>query len=215
MLRRSHPGSKESIVNTNSLTASLLEQLQQGQGLQQVSQQLGLDQSQTSRAISAALPLFMGALGNNANEPQGAQSLLNALQKDHLGGGGGGGFDLGGILGAVLGGGASGPATNGQGILGHVFGGQTPQAAQALGNKTGLDSGRAGQLLAILAPIVMSFLAQRFAQQGNASNLSQALGQEAPQAANAGGIGGVLSMFDQDGDGQLGLGDAFKFFTKQ
>ena len=78
-------------MNTNSLTASLLEQLQQGQGLQQVSQQLGLDQSQTSQAISAALPLFMGALGNNASEPLGAQSLLNALQKDHLGGGGGGG----------------------------------------------------------------------------------------------------------------------------
>jgi hypothetical protein len=216
MLRRSHPGSKESIVNTNSLTASLLEQLQQGQGLQQVSQQLGLDQSQTSQAISAALPLFMGALGNNASEPQGAQSLLNALQKDHLGGGGGGGgFDLGGILGAVLGGGAAGPATNGQGILGHVFGGQTPQAAQALGNKTGLDSGRAGQLLAILAPIVMSFLAQRFAQQGNASNLSQALGQEAPQAASAGGISGVLNMFDQDGDGQFGLSDVMGILSKR
>ena len=216
MLRRSHPGSKESIVNTNSLTASLLEQLQQGQGLQQVSQQLGLDQSQTSQAISAALPLFMGALGNNASEPQGAQSLLNALQKDHLGGGGGGGgFDLGGILGAVLGGGAGGPATNGQGILAHVFGGQTPQAAQALGNKTGLDSGRAGQLLAILAPIVMSFLAQRFAQQGNASNLSQALGQEAPQASSAGGISGVLNMFDQDGDGQFGLSDVMGILSKR
>ena len=214
MLRRSHPGSKESIVNTNSLTASLLEQLQQGQGLQQVSQQLGLDQSQTSQAISAALPLFMGALGNNASEPQGAQSLLNALQKDHLSGGGGGGFDLGGILGAVLGGGAGGPATNGQGILGHVFGGQTPQAAQALGNKTGLDSGRAGQLLAILAPIVMSFLAQRFAQQGNASNLSQALGAEAPPAA-AGGIGGLLNAFDQDGDGQFGLSDVMGILSKR
>lgn len=215
MLRRSHPGSKESIVNTNSLTASLLEQLQQGQGLQQVSQQLGLDQNQTSQAVRAALPLFMGALGNNASEPQGAQSLLNALQKDHLAGGGGGGFDLGGILGAVLGGGAGGPATNGQGILGHVFGGQTPQAAQALGNKTGLDSGRAGQLLAILAPIVMSFLAQRFAQQGNASNLSQALGQEAPQAASAGGISGVLNMFDQDGDGQFDLRDVMGILSKR
>lgn len=172
MLRRSHPGSKESIVNTNSLTASLFSQLQ-GTGVQQVSQHLGLDQNQATQAVSAALPLLMGALGSNASQPQGAQSLLNALQKDHLGGGsGGGGFDLGGILGAVLGGGGGGAATNGAGILGHVFGGQTDQAAQVLGNKTGLDSGRAGQLLAILAPIVMSFLAQRFAQQGNASNLS-------------------------------------------
>lgn len=215
MLRRSHPGSKESIVNTNSLTASLFSQLQ-GTGVQQVSQQLGLDQNQATQAVSAALPLLMGALGSNASQPQGAQSLLNALQKDHLGGGsGGGGFDLGGILGAVLGGGGGGAATNGAGILGHVFGGQTDQAAQVLGNKTGLDSGRAGQLLAILAPIVMSFLAQRFAQQGNASNLSQALGQEAPQAAGAGGISGVLNMFDQDGDGQFGLSDVMGILSKR
>jgi len=215
MLRRSHPGSKESIVNTNSLTASLFSQLQ-GTGVQQVSQQLGLDQNQATQAVSAALPLLMGALGSNASQPQGAQSLLNALQKDHLGGGsGGGGFDLGGILGAVLGGGGGGASTNGAGILGHVFGGQTDQAAQVLGNKTGLDSGRAGQLLAILAPIVMSFLAQRFAQQGNASNLSQALGQEAPQAASAGGISGVLNMFDQDGDGQFGLSDVMGILSKR
>lgn len=215
MLRRSHPGSKESIVNTNSLTASLLSQIQ-GPALQQVSQTLGLDQNQASQAVTAALPLLMGALGNNAAQPQGAQSLLNALQRDHLGGGGGGGgLDLGGLLGAVLGGGGNAPATNGQGILGHVFGQQTPQAAQLLGNKTGLDSGRAGQLLAILAPIVMSFLAQRFARQGNASDLSQALGQEAPQAANAGGIGGVLNMFDQDGDGQFGLSDVMGILGKR
>jgi len=214
MLRRSHPGSKESIVNTNSLTASLFSQLQ-GTGVQQVSQQLGLDQNQATQAVSAALPLLMGALGSNAGQPQGAQSLLNALQKDHLGGGsGGGGFDLGGILGAVLGGGGGGAATNGAGILGHVFGGQTDQAAQVLGNKTGLDSGRAGQLLAILAPIVMSFLAQRFAQQGNANELGQALGAEAPPAA-AGGIGGLLNAFDQDGDGQFGLSDVMGILSKR
>lgn len=200
-------------MNTNSLTASLLSQLQQGGALQQVSQQLGLDQGQASQAVGAALPLLMGALGTNASQPQGAQSLLNALQKDHLGGSGGGGFDLGGILGAVLGGGG-GPAANGEGILGHVFGGQTPQAAQVLGQKTGLDSGRSGQLLAILAPIVMSFLAQRFAQQGNAGQLSQALGAETPAAAS-GGIGSLLNAFDQDGDGQFGLSDVMGILSKR
>lgn len=213
MLRRSHSGAKDQTVNTNSLTASLLSQLQQGGALQQVSQQLGLDQGQASQAVGAALPLLMGALGSNASQPQGAQSLLNALQKDHLGGSGGGGFDLGGILGAVLGGGGS-PAANGDGILGHVFGGQAPQAAQVLGQKTGLDSGRSGQLLAILAPIVMSFLAQRFAQQGNAGALSQALGAETPAAAS-GGIGGLLNAFDQDGDGQFGLSDVMGILNKR
>lgn len=193
-------------MNTQSLAATLFQQLQQGQGLQQVSQQLGLDSAQTHQAVGSALPLLLGAMGQNASEPQGAQSLLNALQRDHSGGGGG--FDLGGILGAVMGGGGS-SATDGAGILGHVFGGQQPQAAAALGQKTGLDSGTSGKLLAILAPIVMSFLAQRFAQQGNASELSSALGQEAQ--SGGGGLGGLLGgVLDQDGDGQFGAIDLMK-----
>ncbi|WP_425508672.1 DUF937 domain-containing protein [Stenotrophomonas oahuensis] len=193
-------------MNTQSLTASLFSQLQSGPALQQVSQQLGMDSGQASQAISAALPLLMGGLANNASQPQGAQSLLNALQRDHLGSGGGG-FDLGGLLGSVLGGGAATPSTNGAGILGHVFGGQTPQAASLLGQKTGLDSGRSGQLLMILAPIVMSFLAKQFAQQGNANQLSQALGEENRQTGG-GGIGDLLGgVLDQDGDGKFGVSD--------
>jgi len=210
MLGRSFLHRTETAVNTESLAASLFQQLQQGQGLQQVSQQLGLDRGQTTQAVGSALPLLLGALGQNASEPQGAQSLLNALQRDHLAdGSGGGGFDLGGILGAVMGGGRSG-ATDGAGILGHVFGGQQPQAAELLGQKIGLDSGTTGKLLAILAPIVMSFLAQRFAQQGNAGELSSALGQET-QHAGGGGLGSLLGgALDQDDDGQFGASDLLK-----
>ncbi|MGQ7582837.1 DUF937 domain-containing protein, partial [Streptococcus suis] len=63
-------------MNTESLAASLFQQLQQGQGLQQVSQQLGIDPNQASTAVGAALPLLLGAMGRNAQEPQGAQALL-------------------------------------------------------------------------------------------------------------------------------------------
>ncbi|MCC7634995.1 DUF937 domain-containing protein [Stenotrophomonas rhizophila] len=194
-------------MNTESLAASLFQQLQQGQGLQQVAQQLGIDQNQASSAIGAALPLLMGAMGRNAQQPQGAEALLGALQRDHAGSAGGGGFDLGGLLGSVLGGG--GNATNGAGILGHVFGGNSDRAAQGLSQATGLDSGKTGQLLAILAPIVMSYLAQRFANGGNPAQLSQALGQEA-QAAQGQNGSLLASVLDQDGDGQLGIGDLLK-----
>src|SRR5690606_39236994 len=77
-----HPMSQEPSMNTESLTASLFQHLQQGPALQQVSQQLGVDSSQASKAIQTALPLLMGAMGNNASSPQVAQSLLNALQRD-------------------------------------------------------------------------------------------------------------------------------------
>src|SRR3546814_11256161 len=57
----------------------------QGQPRQQMSQQLGLAPDETANAVSAALPLLMGALGRNASQPQGAQALFGALQKDHAG----------------------------------------------------------------------------------------------------------------------------------
>ena len=192
-------------MNNASLAASLFQQLQQGQGLQQVSRQLGIEPAQASSAVGAALPLLLGAMGRNAQQPEGADALLGALQRDHAPAAGGG-FDLGGLLGSVLGGGG-GNATNGAGILGHVFGGNSDRAAQGLSQATGLDSSKTSQLLAILAPIVMSYLAQRFANGGNAGQLSQAIGQEA-QAASSGGL--LTSVLDQDGDGQLGIGDLLK-----
>lgn len=195
-------------MSNNSLAEELFQQLQ-GAPLQQLSQQLGTGQMQTSSAISAALPLLLGALGKNTAQPQGAEALFGALQKDHAG------LDLGSVLGAVLGGGsAPSRQTDGAAILGHIFGGAQPRAEASLGQATGLGGDKAGMLMKILAPIVLSFLAQRFMGQGNAnaSGLSQILGQERQVAQQQGGLGGGLlgAVLDQDGDGQLGLGDLLK-----
>jgi len=195
-------------MSTDSLAEELFQQLQ-GAPLQQVSRQLGTGQMQTASAISAALPLLLGALGKNTAEPQGAEALFGALQRDHTG------LDLGSVLGAVLGGNAAPAAqNNGAAILGHIFGGSQPRAEASLGQATGLGGDKASQLMKILAPIVLSFLAQRFLSQGNAnpSGLSQILGQERQVAQQQGGLGGGLlgAVLDQDGDGQLGLGDLLK-----
>ncbi len=90
-----------------------------------MSQQLGISDTQASGAISAALPVLMGALGNNASQPQGAQALLGALQNNHSG------LDLGSVLGSVLGGGGGGAASDGAGILGHIFGGNQQKVEPA------------------------------------------------------------------------------------
>lgn len=194
-------------MTTTSLTETLLQQLQ-GPALQQVAQSLGIDAQQAQGAVGAALPLLMGALGRNAQQPQGAEALLGALQHDHAGGG----FDLGGLLGSVLGGGSGNAQTDGAGILGHVFGAKAPQAASQLGQATGLGGDKASQLLQILAPIVLAFLAKRFLGNGqaDASQLGQTLSQEQQHVAQS-GVGGLLgSVLDQDGDGQLGVGDLLK-----
>lgn len=200
---------------SSSLTDQLFQQLQ-GAPLQRIAQQLGAGQAQTAGAVGAALPLLLGALGRNASQPQGAQALFGALQQDFAGAG-----DLGGLLGAVLGG-AQSRQTNGAGILGHVLGGQLPRAEAGLAQATGLDSGKAGQLMRILAPIVLAFLARQLFQdkgegqlaQGDASaqQLGAILGEEQRQVRQQGGIGGGLlgAVLDQDGDGQFGVGDLLK-----
>lgn len=194
-------------MSNQSLTDELFSQLQ-GAPLQQLSQQLGVGPTQAAGAISAALPFLMGALGKNAAEPQGAQALFGALQRDHAG------LDLGSVLGAVLGGGSAPTQNDGGAILGHIFGGNQPRAEASLGQATGLGGDKAGMLMKMLAPIVLSFLAQRFVGQGNgsASGLSQVLGQERQAVQQQGGLGGGLlgAVLDQDGDSQLGLGDLLK-----
>lgn len=219
---------------SNSLTEDLFSQLLQGGAPQQIAGQIGAGADQTRDAIGAALPMLLGALGRNAQEPQGAADLFGALQRDHVGdgsldlgsllgglmGGGagaaaGGMGGLGDLLGSVLGGGgaAAGRQLDGGGILGHIFGDAQPRAESGLGQATGLGAGQAGQLLKILAPIVMAFLAKRASSGGmDAGSLGGMLGQESSRIQNQGGLGGGLlgAVLDQNGDGQLDLGDLLK-----
>ena len=201
-----------------ALTDDLFSQLE-GAPLQQIAQQLGVGRTQAAGAVSAALPLLIGALGRNASQPQGAEALFGALQRDHAAG-----PDLGGLLGMVLGG-AQSRQTDGAGMLGHIFGGQQATAEQHLGTATGLGGDRAGMLMKILAPIVLAYLAKRMfgGQAGgqaafggggspSADVLGAILGQEQQAVRQQGGLGGGLigAVLDQDGDGQLGLGDLLK-----
>ena len=197
----------------SSLTDDLFSQIS-GVAMQQIGQQLGTGQAQTAGAVAAALPMILGAMGRNASQPQGADALFGALGRDHSGGGG-----IADILGAVLGGQQS-RQTDGLGQLGHIFGGQLPRAEAGLGQATGLGNDKAQMLLKILAPIVMAYLAKRMfggqdggaQQQASPQVLGDILGQERSVQQQQGGLGGGLlgAVFDQDGDGQLGLGDLLK-----
>ena len=194
----------------SSLTDDIFSQLS-GSAMQQISQQLGTGQAQTGGAIAAALPMILGAMGRNAGQSGGADALLGALGRDHASAGG-----IGDILGAVLGGQQS-RQTDGLGQLGHIFGNQLPRAEAGLGQATGLGNDKAQMLLKILAPIVMAYLAKRmFAggqpQAASPQDLGDILGQERSVQQERGGLGGGLlgAVLDQDGDGQLGLGDLLK-----
>lgn len=119
-----------------TLSQQLLSQLQ-GAPMQEIAQKLGTDPDKATSAVSQALPMLMGALGNQASQPQGIQGLLGSL-------GGQGG--LGDMLGGMLGG--SGGSSQGGGIAGALGsmlggGGQSGGMAGALGSMLG--GGSAGQ----------------------------------------------------------------------
>ncbi len=164
-----------------------------------IAAKLGIDPAQAEAAIAQAVPLVVGGLARNASTTAGADALHTAVA-DHAG------SDIGSILGSVLGGGGGGGS-----ILGHVFGSHQGQAAQNLGQASGLGSQNAGQLMAMLAPIIMGVLANTAQKQGmNAGGLGGMLGQEAQNIGKS-GVGGLLSsVLDQDGDGKLGFGDLLK-----
>lgn len=197
----------------DSITDDIFSQLQ-GAPMQQMAQQLGIGQTQLAGAVSAALPLLMGALGRNSSQPGGAEALLGALNRDH----GGSAANIAGLIGSVLGGTSNTRQTDGAGMLGHIFGNRQQTATQAVGETTGLGSDKSRQLMQILAPIVMAYLAKQMMDRRRASNaepsaadLSQVLGREQQQVQQQGGIGSVLGrVLDQDGDGQFGVSDLLR-----
>ena len=185
-----------------------------------IANQLGTDPASARNAIEHALPLIVGGMANSASTPEGAGALHSALASHAgsisdvlgsvLGGGTGapGGGGLGGMLGSVLGGGGAGTGSGiGGAILGHIFGASAGAANQGLGQTTGLGTQNAGQLLAILAPIVMSVLANQSQQQGlSPGGLGSVLGQQGQQIQQQGGIaGGLLNAVLGHSGGNLDL----------
>jgi hypothetical protein len=170
-----------------------------GNGIRQLSQQIGADEQQTAGAVQMALPVLLGGLAKNAQSPAGAQALGEALDKDHD-------PSLLDDLGAMLGGGGAGALGGaGAGILGHVLGGRRPAVEQGLGKATGLDSGQVGKLLMLLAPIVMAALARQKQQRGvDTGGLGGMLeGEREDLQRRDPRLGGLASMLDRDGDGSI------------
>ncbi len=187
---------------------SLVQQALQGSTLQQLSQAVGADEQTTQQAAMAALPVVLGALNRNAQTPQGAAALGQALDRDHDGSL----LDnVGGLLGGMMGANAPGAATpravDGAGILGHIFGGRQDAVATGIGQAAGLDRGQMLRLLLALAPIVMAAIGRYRQQQGASANpLPDVLGgatQEARRQAPGGLMGALTGMLDSDGDGSI------------
>lgn len=183
----------------------LLGQQQGEEAVQQISQNVGADQSAVNSAIQMALPAILGGLAQNASTPQGAESLNNALERDHNGGI----LDnLGGLGGMIFGGGGQQqqinptPQVDAGGILGHIFGNRQGQVAEQVSQNTGLNMGQTAQILMMLAPIVMGYLGRQKQQQNlDPGGLSNWLGGQQEQIQQSPQGGFLNNILDRDGDG--------------
>lgn len=197
----------------------LLGQQQGTDAVQQISQNVGADQSAVGSAIQLALPMLINGLATNASTPQGAESLNNALQ-DHDGSILG---NLGGLGSLIFGGqqqaATPAPQADAGGILGHILGNSQGTVAQEVSNKTGLNAGQVAQILMFLAPIVMGYLGKKKQDENlGADGISNWLGGQQQQIQQSAQGGFINSILDSDHDGSS-LDDiasmAFKYMTNR
>lgn len=184
----------------NLLQGSLSEGL-----IDQLSQQIGgADKQKTAAAASGIVNTLMGALAKNAESKEGAQSLNNALERDHDG------SILNDVIGMLSGQQAQAQNSgmlNGSGILNHVLGNKQSGAVQMISQLSGLDSDKTGSLMTMLAPVVMGALGKTKREQGLdmagiASLLSGTVSAERANTNNP-AIDMAMKFLDSDGDGSV------------
>ncbi|MEJ3652853.1 DUF937 domain-containing protein [Actinomycetes bacterium KLBMP 9759] len=145
--------------------------------ISQLAGQLGVDEQTAEQATRQALPALLGGIQANTEDPGGASSFAQAVQQ-HDGGLIDGGVDLDQV-----------DTAEGQKIVGHVFGKNEGQVVQQLGGLGPGGKELVAQLLPILAPIVMAWLAKKLTGEPMAVPSAPAPQAQAPAG---GGIGDVL-----------------------
>jgi hypothetical protein len=178
------------------VSTSAVEEILGQLPIDQIAAQLGVDPANVAQAAAAVIPSLIGGLQHNAdqgNEPAIAGALLEHSSSTL--------FDSGSVdLNRV-------DTADGAKIVQHIFGDQSTQLAHAIGQKTGASGGLVNQLLPILAPIVLAYLAKKLTMSPNGGGLGGGilgtvlggvLGSETgQQPANGGGmlgsiLGGIL-----------------------
>ncbi|WP_310555502.1 DUF937 domain-containing protein [Flavobacterium sp.] len=183
-----------------------------------VAGKVGTSEGETSSVLSSVLPSLVGGMMDNAATPEGQSGLLGALL---------GGKHDGGILDNLSGFLGNDDDTDGGNILGHVLGGNQENIQNQVSQSTGVSSDKIAMIMKIAAPILMGYLAKkamgsRLNQNGETPDggglgglLGGLLGGQAQQQAPVQSGNILTSVLDQDGDGQLGLGDAVAVATKK
>jgi hypothetical protein len=180
------------------MSAQLIEALGGMGGIAQMAKELGIDEKTVAAGAAALAPAVLGGFKKQAASG-GLDGLVGML----------GGMGGGGLLDAVLSPQAT-PVTQGNEVLGQIFG--SPDVSRAVAGQASANTGIPADLLKKMLPIVAMAAAGYMAKSASAApaegggGLGGLLGQVAGmlgggQPAAAGGMAGLASMLDLDGDG--------------
>jgi len=155
-----------------------------------IAEKFGVSQDVARQAVQEGGAALLGGLAKNAETPEGSSAIEDALKRH-------GGFSGASKLDDV-------DQTDGDKIVGHVFGGKKGEVVDSLtkSEKTagGIDFGK---LLPILAPIIMGVIANAKGSSGSGGGLGGILGgllgggstnsgAQAGGQASGGGLGDIL-----------------------
>ncbi len=156
-----------------------------GDMMAKIAGQLNTDEAGAQKAVGAALPALLGRLKSNADDPEQAEALAAAVNRDHDG-------SFLDSMGDKFGGLFGGSDDAGSKIVGKVFGADADAAQEQIASEAGIDKGQAAGLLGALAPMVMGALGKSGQATGGvqAQGLSGMLG--GLLGGGGGGLGGML-----------------------
>ena len=135
--------------------ASILDFLDTEKGkefVQKSSQEVNESPEKVKSALGMALPMLLGAIKKNSNDPAGAEKLNKELEKEK---------HDGSVLSNLGGGAISGLLGEGSGILDHVLGGSQSKVANAVSSAIGMDASKVAKLLKMAAPVIMGILGKQ------------------------------------------------------
>ncbi len=185
----------------NNLLDLLEGQFSEGM-IDQLSNQLGgAEKEKTAKAASGIMNTLLGGLAKNASTTEGANALNNALDRDHDG------SVLDDIMDIVTGNKQldNQKAVDGQGIVNHILGDRQSNAIQMISKLSGLEQNKTGNLMTMLAPMLMGALGKTKKQNGLdaaglVSLLSGTVGQQKQQDPT---MSLITRFLDSDGDGSI------------
>jgi hypothetical protein len=156
-----------------------------------IAKKLGIDENTAKAAVAVAVPAIVGGLAANAKTDTGAQKLESALGH-HV-------DDKVNIN----------DTADGEKIVKHVFGAKTGDVAAAAGAKAGgPDIGAiVAQVLPIIAPIVLAFVAKQFLG-GKSAAAEPAAAPAAAPASGGTDLGSLLGGLLASKEGQDIIGGA-------